>query len=91
MAKPTNIEGKLDEVDKMSNMALDDYEDNHHNDKESFIGDESGHGDLGPAFKLHLMASKFKLDATKELRKLGYSKPMVVTIIMPSLMGTINR
>jgi hypothetical protein len=36
------------------------------------------------------MASKSKLNATKILSKLGYSKPMVVTITMPSLVGPIN-
>jgi len=90
MAKPTNIKGKLDEVDKMWNMAFDDYEDSHDDDKESFVCDESGHGDLGLALKLHLMANKSKLDASKVLSKLGYSKPMTLTITMPSLVGTIN-
>jgi hypothetical protein len=60
MAKPTNIKGKLDEVDRMWNMAFDDYEDSHDDDKESFVCDESGHGDLGLALKLHLMANKSK-------------------------------
>jgi hypothetical protein len=90
MAKPTNIERKLDEVDKMWNMALDDYENNHDNDKESFVGDESDHGDLGPTLKPHLMVGKYKLAATKVLNKLGYFKPMVVAIIMLSLVGPIN-
>jgi hypothetical protein len=90
MAKPTNIEGKMDEVDKMWNMALYDYEDNHDNDKESFIGNESDHGDLGPTLKPHLMVGKSTLATTKVLNKLGYSEPMAVAITMPSLVDTIN-
>jgi hypothetical protein len=85
MAKPTDIEGKLDEVDKMWNMAFDDYEDNHDNDKESSIGNESD-----PTFKLHLMVGKSKLAATKVLNMPGYFEPMATTITMPSLVGTIN-
>jgi hypothetical protein len=90
MAKFTNIGGKLDEVDKMWNMALDDYEDNHDDDKESIVGDDNDHGDLGPTFKPHLMTGKSKLVTTKVLSKLGYFEPMAIAIIMPSLVGTIN-
>ncbi len=90
MAKPTNIEGKLDEVDKMWNMALHDYEDIHDDDKESFVGDENDHGNFGPTLKPHLMVGKSKLATTKVLSKLDYCEPMVVTITMPSLVGTIN-
>ncbi len=80
----------MDEVDKMWNMALYDYEDNHDNDKESFIGNESDHGDLGPTLKPHLMVGKSTLATTKVLNKLGYSEPMAVAITMPSLVDTIN-
>jgi hypothetical protein len=90
MAKLTYIEGKLDEVDKMWNMAFDDDEDNHDDDKEYFVGDENDHGDLGPTFKPHLMVGKSKLATTKVLSKLGYSEPMATTIIIPSLVGIIN-
>jgi hypothetical protein len=46
MEKPIIIEGKLDEVDKMWNMAFDDYEDSHDNDKESFFSDGMAMGIL---------------------------------------------
>jgi hypothetical protein len=90
MAKPIDIEGKLDEVDKMWNMAFDDYKDSHDDDKEPFIGDESDRGDLGSTPKPHLMVGKSKLAVTKVLSKPSYYEPMTITITMPSLVGTIN-
>jgi hypothetical protein len=45
---PIGITTKLDKVDKLWEMGLDDYEDD---DKKSLVGDETNHGDRGPTHK----------------------------------------
>jgi hypothetical protein len=51
MDAPIGITTKLDEVDKLWEMGLDDYEDDEDGDKESLVGDKIDHGDRGLAFK----------------------------------------
>lgn len=48
MDAPTCITTKFDEVDKLWEMGLDDYE---NDDKESLVGDEINHADRGPTHK----------------------------------------
>ncbi len=85
MDAPVSITTKLNKVDKLWEMGLDDYEDDEDDDKESLVGDETDHGDKGPAHKGGLI-DKTNLAANVS-NKASFPKLVNANSIIPSFLN----